>query len=157
MRVVLSADLSDEGRAACEWCTTNLPPGTSVVAVLGVNPVGELMFGVPPFDLTTAEHELRDCLERDCCERLSAAGLRAEGRLHPASQTRAVCEVAAGEHADLIVVGKRPHGWLVDAVRGETAGQLVHHPPCPIVVVPTRVPAGGAHADHGPTAATEPA
>jgi nucleotide-binding universal stress UspA family protein len=144
MRVVLSADLSDEGRAACQWCATNLPPGTTVIAVLGMNPVGELMFGVPPFDLTAAEHDLRIGLERDCCQPLTTAGLRAEGRFHPTSQARAITEVAVRERADLIVVGKRPHGWLIDAVRGETAGQVVHHPPCPVVVVPTRVDAGVA-------------
>jgi len=34
------------------------------------------------------------------------------------------------------VIGKRPHGRVVDVVIGEVAAQLVHHPPCPLVVVP---------------------
>ncbi len=61
-------------------------------------------------------------------------------------QGRALTDVAANEHADLIVVGKRPHGWLVDAVRGELAGRLVHHPPCPVVVVPSAAARAGAPA-----------
>jgi nucleotide-binding universal stress UspA family protein len=142
MRVVLNADLSNESRSARAWCAENLAPGTVVYAVLGLNHMGELVLGVPPFDLGAAEHDLRQCVERDYREPLDAAGLQCEGRVLPLSQGRAVAEVATAEHADLIVVGKRPHGWLVDVVRGELAGQLVHHPPCPIVVVPW----AGAHA-----------
>ena len=36
----------------------------------------------------------------------------------------------------MIVVGKRPHGAVADAMLGEVAVQLAHHPPCPVVVVP---------------------
>ena len=146
MRVVLSADLSRESRAARMWCAENLAPGTAVFAVLGVNQMGELMLGVPPFDLGAAEHDLRDCVQRDYCEPLDEAGLQCESRVRAVSQGRAVAEVAREEGAELIVVGKRPHGWLVDAVRGEIAGQLVHHPPCPVVVVPTARAAAGAPA-----------
>jgi nucleotide-binding universal stress UspA family protein len=150
MRVVLSADLTSESRAARGWCVENLAPGTAVVAVLGVSQMGELMLGVPPFDLGAAEHELRASVERDYCEPLDAAGLQCEGRVLALSQGRALTEVAHDEHADLIVVGKRPHGWLVDVVRGELAGQLVHHPPCPVVVVPTApVERAGARAAEG--------
>jgi nucleotide-binding universal stress UspA family protein len=53
------------------------------------------------------------------------------------SQAAAVLEAARAEHADIIVVGKRPHGVVGDAVSNETAGHLVHRPPCPVVVVPT--------------------
>ena len=49
----------------------------------------------------------------------------------------AVVEVAIANDADLVVVGKRPHGWMADAILGEVANQVVHHPACPIVVVPT--------------------
>jgi nucleotide-binding universal stress UspA family protein len=154
MRVVLSADLSSESRAAREWCAENLAPGTAVVAVLGINHMGELVLGVPPFDLGATERELRASVERDYCEPLDTVGLQCQARVLDVSQGRALTEVAHHERADLIVVGKRPHGWLVDAVRGEIAGQLVHHPPCAVVVVPsadTRDPAvaGGAGSGTG--------
>jgi nucleotide-binding universal stress UspA family protein len=48
-----------------------------------------------------------------------------------------VVDVATAEGADLIVIAKRPHSRLGDAVWGEAANQVVHHPPCPVVVVPT--------------------
>src|SRR4051794_10923036 len=109
MRVVLSADLSRESRIARDWCVENLPPATTVIVVMGVNLVGELVLGVPPFDLGETEHELRASLARDYVEPLAAAGLAAEGRVLPVSQSRALLEVANRERTDLIVVGKRPH------------------------------------------------
>jgi nucleotide-binding universal stress UspA family protein len=148
MKVVLSADPGEEALAAATWCATNLAPGTAVTAVLGLNPVGELMFGIPPFDPTGSERDLLDSVERDCCEPLAAAGLECEARLVPQTQARALLDVAAHEHADLIVVGKRPHGWLLDVALGEVAGALVHHPPCPVLVVPARRRAQ-AHAPGG--------
>jgi nucleotide-binding universal stress UspA family protein len=48
---------------------------------------------------------------------------------------RAVAEVAPDEQVDLIVIGKRPHSWLADAVRGPIATHIVHDPPCPVMVV----------------------
>jgi nucleotide-binding universal stress UspA family protein len=136
MRVVLSADPGEATIAASSWCAANLAPGTTVTAVLGINPVGELMFGIPPLDPVDSERDLLAGVERDCCEPIAQAGLACVARLVPQSQARAILEVAGRERADLIVVGKRPHGWLLDVVLGDVAGHVVHHPPCPVLVVP---------------------
>jgi nucleotide-binding universal stress UspA family protein len=140
MRVVMSAELSDEGAAACNWCTEHLHPLDTVIAVVGMQPFGELVVAVPPFDLLASSQELLDTIERDYCARLRASGLRAESMLIRRRQAAAVVEAAMANGADLVVVGKHPHGWMADAILGEVANQVVHHPPCPVVVVPTDAP-----------------
>jgi nucleotide-binding universal stress UspA family protein len=144
MRVVMSADLSDEGDAARHWCTANLHAGDEVIVVTGIHPIGDLVLGVPPFDVLATSEDLLDTVEREHCAPLRAAGLRPRSLLVHTRQSAAVVEVALDQRADLVVVGKHPHGWIADAVLGEVANQVVHHPPCPVVVVPTRVgePAG---------------
>jgi nucleotide-binding universal stress UspA family protein len=137
MLVVMSAELSEEGAAACSWCRANLHPMDTVIAVIGMQPFGELVVAVPPFDVLASSRELLDAVERDYCDPLRAHGLRPEALLVRRRQTAAVVAAAVAHDADLVVVGKRPHGWMADAILGEVANQVVHHPPCPIVVVPT--------------------
>lgn len=44
----------------------------------------------------------------------------------------------AREHgADVIVVGMHGHGYLAHALVGSTAERVLHHAPCPVLVVPT--------------------
>jgi hypothetical protein len=49
----------------------------------------------------------------------------------PHGQARAVTEVARRQGADLIVIGKRRHGRVGDAVHDETASHVFDHPPWP--------------------------
>jgi len=137
MKVVLSADGTQEGERALEWCIEHLGPGDEVIAVLGMNPVGEFVLSVPPFDTLGSEQQFSQQMNADYGERLHDRGITAQVRVLPHSQERAVIDAAASEHADLIVVGKRPHGAFGDAMRNELAPHLVHRPPCAVVVVPT--------------------
>jgi hypothetical protein len=137
MKVVLSVAGLDEAAAGRRWCLEHLTRGDQVIAVLGVNPVGEFVLGIPPFDVLDGENELLADVTRHYCVPLNAAGIACEPRLLPYQQGRAVMDVARSEHADLIVAGKRPHGRLGDTFLEGTASQVVHHPPCPVLVVPT--------------------
>src|SRR5204863_1051380 len=105
---------------------------------------GEFVLGVPPFDALGGEPELLAGLEREYCRPLTEIGLACDARFRPGSQRRAVVDVAETERADLIVIGKRPHGWIADLVLGEVIGQVVHHPPCPVLLVPTETHAARA-------------
>jgi nucleotide-binding universal stress UspA family protein len=144
MKVILSADGTDEGAAARQWCAANLHAGDSVIAVVGVNQFGEFVLGVPPFDALGGEPELLAGVKGEYCRPLTEIGLACDARLLRDSQRRAVIEVAETERADLIVIGKRPHGWIADLVLGEVIGQVVHHPPCPVLLVPTETHASRA-------------
>ena len=45
------------------------------------------------------------------------------------------CLIDRAKDADLLVVGSRGHGGFVSLLVGSTADQVVHHAPCPVVVV----------------------
>jgi hypothetical protein len=137
MKVVLSVAGLDEGTAGQRWCLEHLARGDTVIAVLGVNPLADFVLSIPPLDALDGENELLADVTRHYCVPLNAAGIACEPRLLPYQQGRAVMDVARAEHADLIVAGKRPHGRLGDIFLEGTATQVVHHPPCPVVVVPT--------------------
>jgi nucleotide-binding universal stress UspA family protein len=136
MKVVLSVDSLEAGDEAAQWCIDHFGPGDTVIVVVGVNMVGEFVLGVPPFDALGGEPALVHQLERRYCEPLVANGVACEATLVPHGQARAVADVARRKGADLIVIGKRCHGRVGDALHDETARHLVHHPPCPVVVVP---------------------
>jgi nucleotide-binding universal stress UspA family protein len=48
--------------------------------------------------------------------------------------------VTAAEHADLLVVGARRHRGFLSALLGSATNWLLHHAPCPVLVVPPTAP-----------------
>ena len=114
MKVVLSAETGPAGDAAREWCTTHLGPADEVIAVVGLSNVNELVLGIPPFDGMVTEGELLAVVEHDFCRRLRKEGIPCVARFRRETQARVVA----------------------DAVLGPVAVHVVHHPPCPVVVVP---------------------
>ncbi len=137
MKIVLAVGSSERWQTARDWCRRELRPGDEVVAVVGVPVVAEVAFAVRPFEMIGGDLELLAEIEREC-ESLRQAGLSCEIRAVPSSPSRAVCEVAEVEEADLIVVAKRPRRAFVDKLLNDTASHIVHDPPCPVVVVPSR-------------------
>lgn len=136
MKVVLSADGSDEGAAALGWCLAHLGAADSVIAVAGLDGVGEFVLGVPPFDSLHTEDGITASLKRDYCGPLAEKGVQCESRLVEHQQAKAIVDVARGDEADAIVVGKHPHGRIGDLLHTEVANALLHEPPCAIIVVP---------------------
>jgi len=136
MKVVLSAESGDHGDAARDWCVSHLGPTDAVVAVIGLSNIGELVLAIPPFEGTATEGELLAVVEHDFCRRLERVGIPCTARFVRETQARAVADVASDVNADLIVIGKRPHSWITDAVLAPVAVHVVHHPPCPVMVVP---------------------
>jgi nucleotide-binding universal stress UspA family protein len=137
MKVVLSADALDKGRCSRKWCIEHLGARDTVFAVVGVPPLSGFVLGVPPIDPLDTEHEVLIQTDGEYCQPIRAAGIACEPRVVPRGQARAVVDVAIDESADLIVIGKRPRSRLGDALWDGAAHQILHQPPCPVVVVPT--------------------
>ena len=69
------------------------------------------------------------------------AGLEADARVRDAASAwRGVCDAAAERSSDVVVSGSRGQGGLSRAYLGSTSTSIVHHAPCPVLVVPPGEP-----------------
>lgn len=67
----------------------------------------------------------------------AAAGLGAGTVVRTASSAwRGICEAAGDQSADVVVCGSRGLGGLARAYLGSSSSSLLHHSPCPVLVVP---------------------
>jgi nucleotide-binding universal stress UspA family protein len=90
------------------------------------------------------EEELEEKLQRQVSE-LSADGVRATlemDKTKVGGAAHVIADIAAREHADLIVVGTRGHTVLGGLLVGSVTQRLLHIAPCPVLAVPTRDGAG---------------
>lgn len=133
--VVTHADGSAESRVSVQWCADHLEHEDEVVVVYRLSPVGEFVLGLPMFDAND-ERRLIELLRGPWIKPLEDAGLHVRSIAIPRGPLAAVLETAEREHADLVVVGKRKRGAVLDALAGDLASHLVQHASCPLVIVP---------------------
>jgi nucleotide-binding universal stress UspA family protein len=106
--------------------------------------------GLPMFDLLDATDQVVTEMDREVCSPLTAVGVSCRTEVVSTGQAHALAEVAERERADMIVIGKVPHGTLSDVFRSETASHLIHRPPCPVLIVPTHSEMEMAHGHSAP-------
>lgn len=46
-----------------------------------------------------------------------------------------ICDVAARVDADVVVLGSHGHGWLQRVLIGSVSHHVLHHAPCPVLVM----------------------
>jgi nucleotide-binding universal stress UspA family protein len=136
-RVVVGIDGSDESRAALQWAVDEATlRGATLELVHAWSPpyVGAYPFAMPPFDVDALDAGA-NALVDSVLASTNTAGLR-----DPVTRT-VVCGSAAAvlleraEGASMVVVGARGRGGFSRLLLGSTSTQLVHHAPCPVVVV----------------------
>jgi nucleotide-binding universal stress UspA family protein len=106
-------------RAVCAWQTPALEYAGAVF--------------VPADDLWREAERHAEEIVRAAVAR--ASGVAAEGRAVEGHPVRILAEEAQG--AALLVVGTRGHGGFAGLVLGSVSSALAHHPPCPLVIVPS--------------------
>jgi nucleotide-binding universal stress UspA family protein len=133
-RIVVGVDGSVPSRAALRWAIRQAKlTGATVDAVIAWEyPV---TYGYPaPVDDTNHAGLAAEVIKHAVGE--------ISGHEAPVAITTTVTEgnpasvlLAASAGADLLVVGSRGHGGLVEAILGSVSQQCVHHATCPVVVL----------------------
>lgn len=66
-----------------------------------------------------------------------AIGIATEHLVEVGEPGPTICDVATRVGADIIVVGSHGHGWLQRVLIGSVSTHVLHHAPCPVLVVRT--------------------
>jgi nucleotide-binding universal stress UspA family protein len=134
-RIVVGVDGSTSSTAALEWAVSQAEAtGASLQAFMAWDWMTTYGWGfvIPP-DLDPAADSAR-ALERALGPvRNAHPGLALESSLVEGPAAKLLVEASSG--ADLLVVGNRGHGELVEILLGSVGEYCVAHAPCPVVVV----------------------
>jgi nucleotide-binding universal stress UspA family protein len=133
--VVVGVDGSEQSLAALRWAVdeARLRHG-SVRAVTA--------WHYPPVPSTVEDSVSNDSfhaaerLQADALKAVAADGLDIEGILVRDLASSALLD--ASKDADLLVVGSRGHGGFSGLRLGSISSQVIHHAPCPVLVVRPR-------------------
>ena len=136
-RIVVGVDGSEPSRRALEWAIDEARVRKATVEAvhvwhsLVVAPYPYVGPKLDPYDLELAAKELLDSI----VDSVDEAGL-------PGPVDRVLVEgpaaeslIEAAKGAQLVVVGSRGRGGFSGLLLGSVSQQVVHHAPCPVVVV----------------------
>ena len=148
LRVVIATDGSDASCAGADAASRLLPADADFSIVTVIDPELDPMADAGGFEgPVMGEKEAHDRYRESvvAAEGALAASARAFGsrplhqevleRSHGSVADR-ICAYADEVGADIIVVGSHGHGALADVLLGSVTSALLHHCPCPVLVIP---------------------
>jgi len=132
-RVVVGIDDSKGSMAALEWAIDEADLHRAELTIVHAWSY--------PYGLDSPATTVRDVMRVDAACALDRAveransrgGARVDGRLVEGDAAESI--IAAADGADLIVVGSRGRGGLRSLLLGSVSSAVIHHTPCPTVVV----------------------
>lgn len=137
-RIVVGVDGSKGSQLALEWAVDEARLQSAQLCVLHAwhepyvsgSPLSQMAVNVRLIE--DAAHQILD----ETVDAIDASELA-----HPIEKQLVFCGAAtalllAAEDADLVVVGSRGRGGFLGLLLGSVSDQVVHHAPCPVVVVP---------------------
>lgn len=81
------------------------------------------------------EDEERDDLNQDLVKLDEVLEVTAEHIVETGDPGATICEVADRVGADIVVVGSHGHGLLARVLMGSVSNHVLHHAPCPVLVM----------------------
>ena len=106
-------------------------PPLAALAVSSAAP-GPVLFADPAVVDDTAVEEQASA---ELAEARRALGVPAETRLLRGEPGTELCALAKAERFDLLVVGTHGSGLVKEVVLGSVSRHVLHHAPCPVLVV----------------------
>ena len=139
-RIVVGVDGSESSRQALQWAVDEgRQRGSWVEAVHAWQSAyvsGGTMYSVETIG-PQIYRDAADAVISETVEAVNAAGLAGPIRKSVPHDTPAHALIEAAKGADLIVVGSRGRGGFAGLLLGSVSQQVVHHAPCPVVVIPS--------------------
>ena len=134
----MGVDSSDGARRALEWAVAEARLRGAAVEAVHVWQLPYFL-STPLGDLPIERGDLEDTAQAELDGVVDA--IDATGLAEPIIRTVAVGNPAGvlletARDADLLVVGARGHGGFAGLLLGSVSQQVVHHAPCPVVIVP---------------------
>jgi nucleotide-binding universal stress UspA family protein len=146
--ITVGVDGSDHSRRALSWAIREAEHRNAPLTVLTVHPdpvrpATGIYWAVPDYPESSADLEvIRQQVRRWADKAASDIGATAlEYQVVVVTGDPAVQLIAASLDADLLVVGSRGGGPVVQHIMGSVSSKVAHHAACPVVVIPA--------ADHG--------
>ena len=143
-RFVVGVDGSEGAGAAVRWCARYAPSLDADVTAVAVTEPRVPLVPPPPSYADAMEQavdkerdEAHEALETDWCRPLREAGARFETRAAFGDPAAALMHTADELGADLLVVGRRGRGGLIEALVGSVPRKLAHSAERPLVIVPS--------------------
>nr|MBU6202556.1 universal stress protein [Acidobacteriota bacterium] len=136
-KIVVGTDGSDNSVAALQWAINEAKihdAKVDVVYTWEFPPVIDPL-GVSMLPSTEEMNASADRLLREVMRKVEVDGSIVTSRVLRGAPSTAL--LAAARSADLLVIGRRGHGGFMGLLLGSVAQQVVHHAPCPVVVVPS--------------------
>ena len=140
--IVVAADGSKASNKAVRWAALVAKQnGAHVVAVYAVEPD---KMPIPYLSLDDAVQRARISAWRsqvgkqilsDWCAPLHDAHVNFSTEIHDGFAPSVILAAAQKHRADLLVMGSRGHGGFVGLLLGSVSDYLMHHSPCPVVII----------------------
>ena len=131
-RIVVGVDGSVSSKAALAWAIRQAKlTGAVVEAVIAWHQPGTYGCPTPAVDYNDYEKLATKVVTDTIAEVAGPTEIRPQ----VVEGNPAAVLVAASAGADLLVVGSRGHGGLVEALLGSVSQHCVHHAICPVVII----------------------
>ena len=137
-RIVVGVEGSQSSAAALKW-TARLAKtlGSQVIAVYAVDIPAYYPepYGLPVQFDTEWRGAIESEFENKWCKPLKTAGVRYRAVMEDGRAASVITDVADRENADMVVVGRRGRGGVVELLLGSTSHELVLHSKRPVLVI----------------------
>lgn len=138
--IVVGVDGSEHSQRSLEWAMKEAVLRHAALTVLTVHPLAISTWTQTPH--ASPEDEADEERARAAAQEGADKAAAPLGEQAPSVTVRSVCGspaaelIRAGTGADLLVVGARGSGGFARLLMGSVSAQVMHHAPCPVVVVP---------------------
>jgi nucleotide-binding universal stress UspA family protein len=138
--VVIGVDGSEPSQRAVAWTAAYAATiGAEVVVVNAIEPLPYASWMGPevaPIPLGDKQRETLEAADREWCKPLADHGVPYRVEIIVEAPAVAIRNVARGENAELVVVGRRGRGGFAELLLGSVSHALAHHVGRPLVIIP---------------------